>query len=77
MIQTLILDEADTMLKKGFLADVSAILKLLPPKQTGWQGMCFSATIPSEIKSVMSVILSPQYTSLSTIDHSEPLTVLR
>lgn len=75
-MRTLILDEADTMLESGFLADIKAILRLLPSKKnTGWQGMCFSATIPAKTKEVLDVVLAPGYTSLSTIDKSEPPTL--
>ncbi|KAL4752910.1 hypothetical protein BDW72DRAFT_211015 [Aspergillus terricola var. indicus] len=73
-IQTLVLDEADTMLEAGFLADVKQILKLIPPKSAGWQGMCFSATLPPKVKDVVSVVLKPGYTSISTIDKNEPPT---
>jgi ATP-dependent RNA helicase MSS116 len=73
-IQTLVLDEADTMLEAGFLADVKQILKLIPPKSTGWQGMCFSATLPPKVKDVVSVVLKPGYTSISTVDKNEPPT---
>lgn len=76
-LRTLILDEADTMLESGFLEDVKEILKLLPPKNTGWQGMCFSATIPAKVRDVMSTVLAPGYTSLSTIDKNEPPTIER
>lgn len=75
-VRTLILDEADTMLEKGFLQNVNDILKLLPSKQhTGWQGMCFSATIPEKIKDVIHTVLQPGYTSLSTIDENEAPTI--
>ncbi|KAL4942499.1 hypothetical protein BDV06DRAFT_191921 [Aspergillus oleicola] len=70
-IQTLILDEADTMLEAGFLADVQHILSLIPPKSTGWQGMCFSATLPPKVKDVVSVVLKPGYSSISTIEANE------
>ncbi|KAL4821773.1 P-loop containing nucleoside triphosphate hydrolase protein [Aspergillus spinulosporus] len=73
-IQTLVLDEADTMLEAGFLADVKQILKLIPPKSTGWQGMCFSATLPPKVKDVVSVVLKPGYTSVLTVDKNEPPT---
>jgi len=76
-IRTLILDEADTMLESGFLADVKEILKLLPPKASGWQGMCFSATMTQKVKDVISVVLKPGYTSLSTIEKNEPPTLER
>lgn len=75
-IQTLILDEADTMLESGFLQNVKDILRLLPPKQqSGWQGMCFSATIPDKIKDVINVVLRPGYASLSTIDENAAPTI--
>lgn len=75
-IQTLILDEADTMLERGFLADVSDILRLLPAKAAArWQGMCFSATIPAKIKEVIARVLGNAYTTISTIDKSEPPTL--
>lgn len=76
-LRTLVLDEADTMLESGFLEDVKQILKLLPPKSAGWQGMCFSATIPPKVKDVVDCVLAPGYTSLSTIDKSEPPTIDR
>ncbi|OQD68585.1 hypothetical protein PENDEC_c033G05698 [Penicillium decumbens] len=70
-IQTLVLDEADTMLESGFIADVKRILQLIPPKNTGWQGMCFSATVPPKVKDVVSVVLKSGYSSISTIDKNE------
>ena len=76
-IRTLILDEADTMLAQGFLLDVKHILRLLPPKSNGWQGMCFSATVPDKIRDVINVILEPGYSKISTIDRSEPPTHAR
>ena len=70
-IQTLVLDEADTMLESGFLADVKHILKLIPPKSAGWQGMCFSATVPPKVKDVVNVVLKSGYTNISTIEKNE------
>lgn len=71
-IQTLVLDEADTMLESGFLADVKQILRMIPSKkQNGWQGMCFSATIPPKVKDVVNVVLNPGYASISTIQENE------
>ncbi|KAJ5430596.1 hypothetical protein N7491_007612 [Penicillium cf. griseofulvum] len=70
-IQTLVLDEADTMLESGFIADVKRILQLIPQKSTGWQGMCFSATVPPKVKDVVNIVLKRDYTSISTIDKNE------
>jgi ATP-dependent RNA helicase MSS116, mitochondrial len=76
-LRTVILDEADTMLEQGFLQDVKHILRLLPPKSTGWQGMCFSATVPDKIMDVLKVVLMPGYAKISTIDKAEPPTHTR
>ncbi|KAJ5692557.1 ATP-dependent RNA helicase mitochondrial [Penicillium macrosclerotiorum] len=71
-IQTLVLDEADTMLETGFLADVKRILQLIPNKKSaGWQGMCFSATIPPKVKDVVNVVLQPGYSNITTIEANE------
>lgn len=76
-VRTLILDEADTMLEAGFLPAIKEILRRLPPKSAGWQGMCFSATIPNKIDSVLPHVLKPGYTRLSTIDPNEAPTIDR
>ncbi|KAJ5099490.1 hypothetical protein N7532_006491 [Penicillium argentinense] len=70
-IKTLILDEADTMLETGFIADIKKILQLIPPKSTGWQGMCFSATVPPKVKDVISIVLKQGYSNISTIQKNE------
>jgi ATP-dependent RNA helicase RhlE len=46
-VNTLVLDEADRMLAKGFLEDIQAIKKKLPRRH---QTLFFSATIDKEIK---------------------------
>ncbi|EMC91626.1 hypothetical protein BAUCODRAFT_143167 [Baudoinia panamericana UAMH 10762] len=74
-IRTVILDEADTMLEAGFLPAVEQILRRLPPKSKGWQGMCFSATIPEKIKTVLGRVLKPGYTHLTTVDPNEVPTI--
>ena len=53
-INTVILDEADTMLELGFLAEIKSILKsCTQPKQM----MCFSATISQNIKKLSKEFL--------------------
>ena len=53
-INTIILDEADTMLELGFLGEIKAILKSCSqPKQM----MCFSATISQNIKKLSKEFL--------------------
>ncbi len=46
-IFTLVLDEADRMLDKGFIGDIKSVKKMLPEKH---QTLFFSATINKEIK---------------------------
>jgi ATP-dependent RNA helicase RhlE len=53
-VNTVILDEADTMLELGFLAEIKSILKsCTQPKQM----MCFSATISQNIKKLSKEFL--------------------
>ena len=48
-LKTIVLDEADEMLKMGFVEDIEAILEQLPtPRQTG----LFSATMPAPIQKI-------------------------
>ena len=48
-LQTLVLDEADEMLRMGFLDDVEWILQHTPPKR---QIALFSATMPNQIRHI-------------------------
>ena len=54
-LEFLVLDEADRMLDMGFITDVNKILKELPKEK---QSILFSATMPSEISSLASELLS-------------------
>jgi ATP-dependent RNA helicase DeaD len=56
-IRTLVLDEADEMLTMGFRKELDAILKHTAGKRHTW---LFSATMPEEIKKIISGYMSPQ-----------------
>ncbi len=73
-LESLVLDEADHMFDMGFLPDLRRILATLPPKR---QNLLFSATMPTEIRSLADAILrNPHVVELSrpgpaeTIDHA-------
>src|SRR5471030_2386650 len=53
-IEIFILDEADRMLDMGFINDVKKIIKYIPKKR---QTLFFSATMPTEIKRLVSTLL--------------------
>src|SRR5688500_13278697 len=53
-LTTLVLDEADEMLRMGFIDDVEAVLKKTPPTR---QIALFSATMPSQIKRIAQTYL--------------------
>lgn len=57
LIKTLVLDEADEMLKMGFRKELDTILKHTAGKRHTW---LFSATMPDEIKKIISGYMSPQ-----------------
>jgi len=54
-IETLVLDEADQMLDRGFLPDIRRIIKMLPNKR---QSLVFSATMPKEVRLLLDEILT-------------------
>jgi ATP-dependent RNA helicase DeaD len=53
-LTTLVLDEADEMLRMGFIDDVEAVLKETPPKR---QIALFSATMPAQIRRIAQTYL--------------------
>jgi ATP-dependent RNA helicase DeaD len=56
-IRTLVLDEADEMLSMGFRKELDSILRHTAGKRHTW---LFSATMPQEIKTIISSYMSPQ-----------------
>jgi ATP-dependent RNA helicase DeaD len=55
-VKTIVLDEADEMLSMGFKKELDHILSLTNGKRYTW---LFSATMPVEIKSIISTYMSP------------------
>ncbi|MFT4196948.1 MAG: DEAD/DEAH box helicase, partial [Pseudoxanthomonas sp.] len=53
-LRTLVLDEADEMLRMGFIDDVEAVLKKLPEQR---QVALFSATMPAQIRRIAQTYL--------------------
>lgn len=75
-VKVVVLDEADRMLDQGFQPALLQILRSIPPKATaGWQGMCFSATLPTEIQKVLHLVLKPNHVKISTIEEGGEPTV--
>jgi ATP-dependent RNA helicase DeaD len=56
-IKTLVLDEADEMLSMGFRKELDTILKFTAGNRHTW---LFSATMPQEIKNIISTYMSPK-----------------
>lgn len=54
-LEIFVLDEADRMLDMGFIHDIRKILKIIPAKR---QSLFFSATMPEDIATLSSTILS-------------------
>lgn len=54
-VEYLVLDEVDRMLDMGFIKDIRKILRFIPRRH---QTMLFSATLPDEIKHLVSVLLN-------------------
>src|SRR5450830_1484822 len=53
-LKTMVLDEADEMLRMGFIDDVEAVLKKTPPTR---QVALFSATMPTQIRRIAQTYL--------------------
>jgi ATP-dependent RNA helicase DeaD len=56
-VKTLVLDEADEMLKLGFRDDIESVMKLTKGERNIW---LFSATMPGGIKKMITKYISPE-----------------
>ncbi len=63
-VQRLVLDEADEMLKLGFMEDIEAIFQALPESR---QTVLFSATLPASIRTIAERNLkSPKHVKIAS-----------
>jgi ATP-dependent RNA helicase DeaD len=60
-VKSVVLDEADEMLSMGFKKELDEILSFLPAVESKW---LFSATIPNEIKAIISKHLAENATRI-------------
>ena len=68
-VETLVLDEADTMCDMGFLPDIRKILEYLPSKR---QTLFFAATMPKDIRRLTEDILeSPKSVQIGMISPAD------
>jgi len=65
--QILVLDETDRLLDMGFRREINKILAFLPKPQENRQTLLFSATVPKELKQIMSENMSKDYVEVDCI----------
>ena len=65
----LILDECDQLLDGGFQQDIEAIVAALPPSR---QTLCFSATVPEKMLSVLGLAMRAEYVTVDCVGDAPP-----
>ena len=65
--QILVLDETDRLLDMGFRREINKILAFLPKPHENRQTLLFSATVPKELKQIMSENMSKDYIEVDCI----------
>jgi ATP-dependent RNA helicase MSS116 len=71
-LQTLVLDETDRLLDMGFRRDIQDILACLPQKKR--QTLLFSATLPTDVESMIQTTIRPNYRLIDCIQEEDPAT---
>lgn len=73
-VQTLVLDEGDQLLDRGFRVAIERILQSLPASR---QSLCFSATLPNSLQSVLQKALRSDHQFVDCVqetgDETNPL----
>lgn len=67
-VQTLILDEADTLLEMGFRSELQRILRFLPGQR---QTLMFSATVSKDIQGIARLFLGKDHKFINTVSKDE------
>ncbi|KAF8253036.1 DEAD-domain-containing protein [Wilcoxina mikolae CBS 423.85] len=76
-VDTLVLDEGDTLLDQGFSEKIDEIITLLPPAESdvrqgaGRQSLVFSATMPQKVLDMVRRTLRSEYKFLKMVDKGE------
>jgi len=69
----LVLDETDRLLDMGFRREINRILEYLPPSHTR-QTLLFSATMPSDLKTIMKQNMKPEYIEVDCVQDGDAAT---